>query len=494
MMQWGRWRPDVVAPNSAYCAIADSVLLQESGVGQYPGQTTLGYGPFPQLVTVATAGALSGAPRGIIALIDAGGAGQVFAATATTIEQLQSDYTFTAISSGRTVTAGDDVSFCRFGSFLLNTDTTDGFKAYNFDTPAGNNTVTAAPTARFVFSCNNVVFALSCGGNPLRMQSSGLGDHTEWIKLGANGETFTDGGSLQCGVDLKNGACVIFQAEAMRVIQFGSAPDGSLYTIQKAADGRGSVGQRSVVAFDGMVFYLAADGFYKFDLASGNTPIGAEKVNRWFLNQLAASDLVTVQAAIDPQRKIVYWRYRSVNNPSTTVFGNIIAYDWQLQEWFTLTVNTSALIRYRTPGYTLDGIDAFGPLDSFTTLLDDPFWTGGASVFGALDASFKFATFSGAPMAATLRSTLMNNPTSGRVGRATPISDSPNSTLQLGVSDKLSDPVVWKDGNSKGRAGAVPLRGRGLNIAFQENIPAGDMWTYSNGIDDIVSGSQGGPR
>ncbi len=43
---------------------------------------------------------------------------------------MDATYQWTDIETGRTVTGGDDVSFLHFGSYLLNTDTTDGFKAY----------------------------------------------------------------------------------------------------------------------------------------------------------------------------------------------------------------------------------------------------------------------------------------------------------------------------------------------------------------------------
>src|SRR6478736_180586 len=160
MQSWGAWRPDSPGPNGGFAATADSVLPITMGDGR--GQQAIAYGPFPQLVTPSGATALSGAPRGNISLTLDDGTYAVYFATSSTIEQLTSSYTFSAIDTGRSVTSGDDVSFAHFGSFLLNTDTTDGFKAYNVQTPAGNNTVSGAPTARFIFSCNNVVFALDC--------------------------------------------------------------------------------------------------------------------------------------------------------------------------------------------------------------------------------------------------------------------------------------------------------------------------------------------
>jgi hypothetical protein len=490
MIPWGPFRPDVAGPSGGFAVVADSVIPQAASI---PGG--MGYGPFPQLITPSTAGALSGFPRGSISLVLQAGTWEVFFATATTIEQLQSDYTFAAIESGRSVTAGDDVSFCKFGSYMLNSDTNDGFKAYNVEAPAGNNAVSGAPAARFLFTCNNVVFALDCNGVNKRLQSSGVGDHTAWTSLGADGKTFEDGGALICGFDLKNGNAVLFQDSAIRVISFGNAASPALYRIDKASDGKGAISARSCVAVDGVVYLLMPDGFHSFDLQNGLVPIGAGKVDQWFLSQVPASSLPLVQASLDPKNKLVLWRYPSGSNGSATTFDKVVGYKYAgpAQEFFTATVNTTALGRIQTPGYTLDGMDAFGTLDSLSLALDDRFWQGGQPLFGALDANLKFGTFSGAPMAATLQGCESNNPVSGLIRWCTPISDAASSTIQLGVSDVLSAPLVWKAASSRVGGGRVPLRGRGLNIGFQENIPAGASWTFSSGIDNIV-GTPGGPR
>ena len=239
MISWGAWRPDQGGPNTRFAQVADNVIPQSAGLGQYFNQL-IGYGPFPQLVESMSAGALPGAPRGSVSLPSDNGTYQVYFATATAIYELQSDYTWLSIATGRSVTSGDDVSMLHFGDFLLNTDTTDGFQAYNVETPAGNNVVSGAPTARSIFPCNNVVFALDCNGNNRAWQSSAIGDHTQWVLGGANGGLFPDGGACQCGVDLKNGNGLIFQSKAMRLIQFGgNAVSPALFSIVKAADLRG---------------------------------------------------------------------------------------------------------------------------------------------------------------------------------------------------------------------------------------------------------------
>ena len=469
---YGPFRPDVGGPNSGIAKTANNVLPQAAGNG-------IGYGPMAALITATGAEALSGAPRGIISLQKASGSYAVFAATSTKIETMDSAYQWSDVETGRTVTSGDDVSFCYFGKYLLNSDTTDGFKAYDVELGGTNSAVSGAPGARALFSCNNVVFALGSSSNNRRMQSSAIGDHTNWTTNGADGKTFEDGGALIGGRDLKNGAGVIFQENAIRLVQFGGG--AALYTVQKIADGRGAVSDRSIVAFDGMAFYVATDGFYKYTIGGGNEPIGAEKVNRWLAAQVAASGYEAIQGALDPFQKIVWWR----------LTGNLlIGYDWQLNEFITASVSTSALTRIATPGVTLDSLTT-SYLDSMTEALDSRFYMGGVPLFGALDADYKFATFAGSALEATLQTNDIAMPNSALVSWCTPDSDASNSTIALGVSDERATTMTWKTAASKANSGRVPLRGRGKVIGFRETIPAGASWNYANGISDVVMATGG---
>jgi len=461
---YGEWRPDVGGPNSGFAKVADGVLPQAASTG-------IGYGPLASLVTASGAEALSGAPRGIITAFKADGSYAVIAATASTIEIMDSSYQWTDIETGRTVTAGDDVSFAQFGKYVINTDTTSGMKAYDVDGGGANSAVTAGPAARCVFTCNNVVFAGGTSASPRRIASSAIGDHTNWTTAGADGKTFEDGGAIVGGRDLKNGAAVLFQETAMRLIQFGGA---ATYTIAKVADGRGAVSDRGIVAFDGMVFYLATDGLYKFTLAGGNEPIGAEKFNRWLATQITSADYENVIGAVDPYQKVVWFRISS---------SLLLGYDWQLNAAFTAQFATSTLSRLALSAVTIDSLS--GTIDALDVTLDSRLLEGGGLLFGALDSTYKFATFSGSSKEATLQTNDVVLPNAAMANWCTPDSDAPNSTIALGVSENRHTALSWKTGAGKNTSGRVGLRGRGKVFGFKEVIPAAEDWTFANGVEDV---------
>lgn len=487
MIPFGRFEPDR-GEMAAGCMTADGVLpLLE------------GYGPAPALSVADSAEALAAQCVGMIALTLSDGTWQVFAATASELYEMQSDYTWDALTATLNVTAGDDVAFVHFGNFLLMTNTTDGLEYYNVETPAGFTAVDAAGDPRFIFPFANMVFGLDCldsagDRNNRLIRNSDFNSFTDWSNGAADYQPVEDGGALLWGCDLQDGGGLILQERAVRFIQFGGAGGGALYSLRKLADGLGSVGARSCVNYSGMAFWLATDGFCMFSRDGGIKRIGAGRVDDWFFTEVDQGHLDKVQGQIDLFRKIVWWRYKHVDVVSETVFEDMIGYSWQFDCWVTNSVTSTYLFNIATPGIPLDDMDVlFGLLDDIDIPLDSRAFQGGQPVFGALNGDRKPGTFGGSAQAGTLTTATVNNPVTGIVGWATPIDDASTGTLELGVKDAPADSITWKTGVSKVSAGRVPLRGRGLNVAFRRNITAGAEWTYARGIDHIKA-SQGGPK
>jgi hypothetical protein len=487
MLPFGPWRPDAASPNSGFATTAENAQPKRAG-------QRLGYGPFAALVQAVGAAALPGDPRGNISLVKADGTFEVYFATADTIQQMDSAFQFTEIASGLNITAGDDMSFCAFGAYLLNTNTTDGMNAYNFETPAGNNAVSGAPASRFAFSANNVVIALDCDGNNRRMQTSGVGDHTAWDSKGADGKTFEDGGALISGCDLQNGAALLAQDRAIRLMQFGGAPGGALYRISKVADGLGIVGPRSMIGFNGKAWWMTSRGPYEYVLGGQPRPIGEGKFADWFLSQISTEDMKKVQAFIDPENNIVGWRYRRDGVSSQTIFSDCVCYNYEIGEAFTLKVDTALITQIATAGYTVDGPYADILVDDNDTPVDDRLYQGGQPVLAALDEDLKFATFSGTPMQAILETCEITNLKHQRVTGVQAIVDTDDAQIQLGAKQRLQDSFTWGSAVTMDADGFAPVDEAGKVYALRETIPAGTLWTNAEGFDGIEGTGGVSPR
>lgn len=485
---FGPLAPDAGTNAPGVCLTANGVLPKSQG-----------YGPAQQLVTPATATALPAAPRGMITCLKRDGTTAVFGLTETSLYSLSATFTWTLIQAGFTCTSGDDWSCRQFGNFLLFTNTTDGLWAYNIETGGVPTAITAAGAPREIEIIANCVFGFDCKDatstrdNRL-IRNSDFNDHTDWSGGAADYQPLESGGALLGGFNLRNGAAVILQENSMRVLQFGNAGGGALYSLLEVSTERGVVGRKSCVAFDGVLYGISTNGFFRFTLGAGLEFIGAGLVDEWFLGRVTLANLAKVQGAIDPAKKVVLWRYPSDGDTSATVFSNLIGYSWAFpaNPWFTWTADTAYLSRTATAGYTLEDLDAFGTVDSITIPWDDRFWQGGQRVFAALDSTLKYATFSGTNQAATLLTSTQNSPVTTLISWATGIDDAAGGTLEVAVSQALSDALTFKTPAAKVSAGRFPLRARGHNLAFRRNIPAGEAWTYAKGIDHIGA-SSGGP-
>lgn len=478
---YGPWTPDAQETAPGILMVCD-------------GATPLveGYGPTPSLTAALTATALPAAPHGLISMFQRDGTNVVYAFTETNAYNLDNTYAWISVGSGFSLTAGDDWSLAQFGNKLLATNTTQGLMQYDIETPTVFTAIDEAGDPREIFICANTVVAMDClddaGNRDNRLiRTSVVGNQTDFQGAGADYQQLEDGGRLVGGIDLKNNAGVIFQENAMRLIQFGATSTGA-FALQKISDGRGSVGRRSIVGLDGVIYWLSTDGFKSFSLTGGIQHIGAGQVDDWFLSRVDVANLPSVQASLDPANKLVIFRFPSLENVTPDVSDGIIGYSWQFGRWFTWPEMTAYLGRIATPGYTLDGMDSFGPLDGIDIPLDSRFWQGGQPVFAALDENFKYATFTGANYDAIFETGVTNNPTTGTISRVTPIDDASGGTLSVGVKRQLSDALVFKQGTPKTLAGYVNTRATGANVAFRRNIPSTTVWNYAKGVDNIQGG------
>src|SRR5690606_24567461 len=237
-------------------------------------------------------------------LVTNGGSWKVYAGTDGDIYSLGSDYTWSALGGTFNCTHGYDWSFLHYGSYLLSTNTTDGLQAYNVETPAGFTAYSAAGKPAYIFPCANMVFGLDCldddgNRNNRLIRNSDFNDFTEWEDGAADQQPLEDGGRLLAGFDLKDGAAFVLQDRATRLIQFGNAGGGALYSLRTVTQGLGAVGTKCCVGYNGYVYWLATDGFCRWALGMTEPQrIGAGRIDDFFFNEADQGALDLMQGCI----------------------------------------------------------------------------------------------------------------------------------------------------------------------------------------------------
>ncbi len=232
-----------------------------------------------------------------------------------------------------------------------------------------------------------------------------------------------------------------------------------------------------------MTFYYSNAGFQVIGGVQVQ-PVGLGQVDEFFKTDAAPNLITAMQGAPDPRNTRVYWGYTSTSASGAT-FDKLIGYDWGRQKWFSVIENTEVLAQAATLGYTLEGLDAFGTVDSITISFDSPIWQGGVPSFGGVDSSHKFGIFSGTNKEATIETSdqQFNPPQRAFLSSVTPYVDASDVAVSVAATENRHTANSYGAENTLETDGKTSPRssGRYHNIKFR--IPAGSDWSKFQGYD-----------
>ena len=324
-----------------------------------------------------------------------------------------------------------------------------------------------------------------------RVQWSGINDITTWTpgtKLADYQDLPGSGGQI---VHITSGEVgyIFRQNQIIRMDFVGGA---TVFRFSVISSNRGAVYGRTVTQNDRNVFFYSDDGFYQI---SGDTlnPIGAEKVNRHFDNDLNKAYTDRISAAVDPFNQLAIWSY--VSKRSTTGDpDSLIIYNYVTQKWTYASIAASTIFTQFLGAFTVELMDLISQnLEDINISLDTDYWSGGQLYLGAIDSDFKAAIFSGTPLEAEMETDELELVPGKRVSiiGVRPIIDA-ITTVTIKTREKLSDTVVESTSGSTNASGINPVRASGRYVRANVKVSAGVGWNDAQGIDIIAS--QAGTR
>ncbi len=349
VLSFGEYRPDV----SDYSGQTSQTILNALPRGD-------GYGPFDSLVDFT--GALAAQCRGYFYARNSDGTITVFAGTSTKLYKLNnSTGLWTDISkSGGTysaLTSNAQWQFVQFNSLVIAVQANTNPQVFTLGSSSEFADLSGSPPkAAYVAIVNRFVVLSGLLDNPFRIQWSGLNDTTEWTS-GVNSsdfQDFADGGIVRGVSGGEFGT--IFQDAAIRRMIF--APGSSyVFGISRVSQDDGLFAPYSLVNSGDRTFFCSPQGF-KMILPSGYpTPIGKEKVDRTFFEELDTGNIQLFIGASDPRTTRVYFAYKSVNGLNN-LFDKILIYDWALDKWSKVSSAGEYIASLSRPGLTLEQVDA----------------------------------------------------------------------------------------------------------------------------------------
>lgn len=467
---FGQWAPDVAnVDNAQVSAVAKNVV---PGVNSYrPLASLQEYAAVP-LATDCV---------GLTLARTSSGTWQIWAGTATKLYKFAtSSWTDVSRLAGGAYNATNFWRFVQYGTRLIAVNGVD--VAQYIDCDAGVNFTLLGgtpPVARNVSVVGDFVVMSSIVATPYRIQWSAINNSDGWT-VGASLsdiQDFADGGRV---VGVAGGEVgYVLQEYAIRRMRFLPGSD-YVFSFERVVDGKGCLSPYGFSTVAGTVYFLAEDGFYSYS-GQGLNPIGAERVNRWFLDNSDTTRLSSVYCVADPYRPRILWAYYYAG--SSTYFDRLMIYDWQLDKWTYGEITAEMWGSAASPGVTLDSLS--GTLESQTLSFDSRTYEGGRPTLAAINTSKNLAFLEGSALAATIE-TMEYHPAPGGRGVVTaayPLTDASDASVRIGTRERYADAVTYSGPDTIDSTGRSNMRRSGKLVRAEVSIPAGSSWTHAIGVD-----------
>ena len=443
-----------------------------------------GYGAVPTVVDYSAAA--SEDLNNVVAGRTTVGGTILFAGGATKLFKLDSaDLSLDNVSkSGNYSTPTDQRwRFTQFGNVIIAANGNAKLQGFNVNSASlFADLASDAPTARYVTIVRDFVVTGNIQSDyPNRVQWSALNDETSWTTSAttqADYQDIPDGGSV-VGVTGGEFGLVLMDRSIYRMSYVGSP---LVFQFDNITRNLGCYEANSVIQYAGMTFFLGDDGFYACD-GQQILPIGNEKVNRFFFDDVDQGTLYLMSAAVDPAKKLIIWGYASKN--SATV-DKLIIYNFQTQRWTSATTTVDRIASTSTPAVTLEGMDAYGNLDTILTSFDSRLWLGGRLQLAGVNVA-KIVTFTGANATAYLETGDIEIPgATSAITMVKPLVDNGSGNVAVATRRLLNETITYGSSSSSDSENRVSIRSVGRYHRLQLS-PTGS-WTTAIGMDIDLNG------
>jgi hypothetical protein len=479
--------PDVASVDAGVSAVARNVVPRADGYA-------------PILAPVPITLALPAACRGAVAVISpAFGTPVYFAGTGTRLYRSFGAGAWVDVSNPArpySMPADDSWQFALYGARLVAVHLGAPPQVIDVDAgkrfrDLGQDSAFPPPRARLVAVVREYLVLGGLASDPNAVQWSDIGDPESWplgIQNGHDGDLqiFPDGGAVT-GLAGGDGG-LLLQERTTRRMDFSGGEAVFGFTVLE--ENRGAVSPSAVTRVGGRVFFVDRDGFHAFPFSgSASSPIGAERVNRYFLSRVDPNRIAATLAIRDATGPRIFFAYRLTGTPSTDpgLLSEALVYDWLLDRWAgPVAISIRAGLVAATPGVSIDDIP--GSLDDAGQLpLDDPSYAGGVPALGVVTADNRLALFTGGPLEAQFETPdlrpFLPNRAFVRGIRLSSDADDWRAAVGGRESLKASDVPAYKPERAPTVEGWSPCRVSARVHRARIRIPADTVWSYASGVE-----------
>ena len=463
---FGEWMPD-------QSGISGSLTDAKNVVSQ-----AIGYGPFPTPVSLSSA-----ASENLTSLYAAkapDGNTVLFAAGASKIYTVGGTGTLTQVNSGLTTGSNDRVRFTQFGKNVIICNNADKLKSWVLGTSSTFADVAAnAPIAKYITVVRDFVVVANTYESSVQQQYrvrwSAINDETDWtenVNTQSDYQDIPDGGQIM-GIRGGEFGLVLLERSIHRMTYVGTP---FIFQFDNISRNKGCMVAGSIAQYQGITFFLSDDGFYMCD-GQNVIPIGAEKVDRFFLTDASETDYKTMSAAIDPVRKLVIWNYKSVD-----ANRKLMIYNFQTKKWTYGDAGTDYLGEASSGALTLEELDSVSAsIDAMTTSLDSLLYIGGKYFLGGTYGT-RVYSYTGSSLTGSIATGDIDVGANSVVTLARPIVDNGSGSLSIASRTLLNQSVTYGTSTAADSENRVSLRSAGRYHRLKLT-PTGAAWKTAVAVD-----------
>lgn len=470
-LTFGEWMPDQPSVSGALTD-AKNVVSQ-----------AIGYGPFPSPVTFSTSNAAEDLTT-LYAAKQPDGNTALFAAGSTKIYTVSGVGAITQVKTGMTTGTNDKVRFTQFGKTVISANNSQKLQAWTLGTSTSFADLAAnAPIAKYITVVRDFVVVAntyeSAAQQQYRVRWSAINNETDWtedVNTQSDYQDIPDGGQI---VGIRGGEFgLVFLERAIHRMSYVGTP--FIFQFDNISRGKGCMVAGSIAQYQGITFFLSDDGFYMCD-GQNVTPIGAEKIDRYFIDNASDSDYGSMSAAVDPIRKLVIWNFK-------TIYGNrnVLIYNFKTQKWTYGDAGTDYLSEASTSSVTLEQLDDISTsIDALTTSLDSRLYVGGKYFLGGTLGT-RVMTYTGANQTGYIATGDLDIGANSVVTLARPIVDNGSATVSIASRTLLDQSVNYGTAIAASSENRVPLRSAGRYHRIKVT-PTGSNWDNAISVDVDVT-------
>jgi hypothetical protein len=326
------------------------------------------------------------------------------------------------------------------------------------------------------------VVAAGTTADPSKVFWSDINDETNWTPgTGSQSDTQTipDGGDIK-GITGGEFGIVLLERSIYRMTYVGAPLYFQFDNITRQL---GCLSSGSVVQSGGFTYFLSDDGFYVCD---GQTvkPIGNERVDRWFDDNINPSLLQNISSAIDPINKLVIWGF-------TNTFANtyLLIYNWAVDKWSYAEVDSDYVSSLATQPTTVENLDNYSAsIDTLPASLDSRLWAGGLLVLGGVRDQ-RVVTFSGLNSTAVLTTGDIDAGANSMIRLARPLIDNGSANVSVASRQRLDGEITFSTPVSASSENRVSLRSNGR--FHRVSVTPTGAWAKAMGVEFEITPTGG---